>query len=268
MIFDGIREVYANLTKSQKLLADFVASSYHEASFMTASRLAQQLGLNEATVVRFAQRLGYAGYPELIRDVQAMVQRELRLRTEVREAGTDDGLWEVLQEEIESLRRLRSHMVPETVDMAIEMLDEAGTVIVLGQGVSSPLAELFSLELSSLGVSSTCPKTDPQALAIALANANVRSLIVAICVSRSEDLGAALGHARRQGARTLAITWSPMSPSAQAAELALSHPPYGSLSMPSIAPMTALLGAFVHLLAARRGSDPTQRLEVSSRTRS
>ena len=33
---------------------------------MTASQLADHLGMNEATVIQFAQRLGYRGYPQLV----------------------------------------------------------------------------------------------------------------------------------------------------------------------------------------------------------
>lgn len=77
MILETIRRVYPELTRSQQLLSDFVAHSYREAAFMTASDLAQRLNLNEATVIRFAQRLGYSGYPELVTALRELVQQEL-----------------------------------------------------------------------------------------------------------------------------------------------------------------------------------------------
>ena len=39
-VLERIRQVYPQLTKSQKRLADFVTAYYREAAFMTASRLA------------------------------------------------------------------------------------------------------------------------------------------------------------------------------------------------------------------------------------
>jgi DNA-binding MurR/RpiR family transcriptional regulator len=53
------------MSKSFARLADFLLDSYVEASFMTASELAQELNLDAATVVRFSQQLGYSGYPKL-----------------------------------------------------------------------------------------------------------------------------------------------------------------------------------------------------------
>ena len=43
MILEKIRQLYPKLTKSQKRLADFIATSYQEAAFMTASRLARRV---------------------------------------------------------------------------------------------------------------------------------------------------------------------------------------------------------------------------------
>ena len=99
MILEKIRQIYPQLTKSQSRLADFIAASYQEAAFMTASRLARRVGVNEATVIRFAQRLDYAGYPDLIQDIQAIVQEELKLRFETLEPERDP-LFDALNNEI------------------------------------------------------------------------------------------------------------------------------------------------------------------------
>ena len=94
MVLEKIRQLYPELTKSQRRLADFVAVSYREAAFMTASRLARKLGVNEATVIRFAQRLGYSGYPEFVQDVRAVVQDELGAKSlTMEETAISAALW-------------------------------------------------------------------------------------------------------------------------------------------------------------------------------
>jgi DNA-binding MurR/RpiR family transcriptional regulator len=52
-----------NLSKGQKLIAQYIIEHYDKAAFMTASRLGQAVGVSESTVVRFATELGYDGYP-------------------------------------------------------------------------------------------------------------------------------------------------------------------------------------------------------------
>jgi DNA-binding MurR/RpiR family transcriptional regulator len=59
MFRERIAQHYARLGRNQK-------------------RIAQRLEVDPATVTRFAQRLGYAGYPELLREVQELVKEELK----------------------------------------------------------------------------------------------------------------------------------------------------------------------------------------------
>ena len=67
---DRIRHERTQMSKSFAKLADFLLDSYVEASFMTASELAQALNLDAATVVRFSQHLGYKGFPQLQREIR------------------------------------------------------------------------------------------------------------------------------------------------------------------------------------------------------
>jgi DNA-binding MurR/RpiR family transcriptional regulator len=78
MFRERIAEHYARLGKNQKRIADFLTQEYREAAFMNGSELSQRLDVDPATVTRFAQRLGYAGYPELRREIQELVKEELK----------------------------------------------------------------------------------------------------------------------------------------------------------------------------------------------
>jgi DNA-binding MurR/RpiR family transcriptional regulator len=72
-----IRRERQQMSKSFAKLADFLLDSYVEASFMTASELAQALNLDAATVVRFSQHLGYKGFPQLQREIRTRVKKDL-----------------------------------------------------------------------------------------------------------------------------------------------------------------------------------------------
>jgi len=74
---ERIRGIRSDLSPSFQVLADFLLDSYSSASFLTATELAYSLDLDPATVVRFAQKLGYAGYPELQREIRQRVKDEL-----------------------------------------------------------------------------------------------------------------------------------------------------------------------------------------------
>ena len=60
-----IRFKYKKLSKGQKLIAEYILENYDKAAFMTASKLGISVGVSESTVVRFANELGFSGYPKL-----------------------------------------------------------------------------------------------------------------------------------------------------------------------------------------------------------
>jgi DNA-binding MurR/RpiR family transcriptional regulator len=262
MILERIRQIYPGLTRSQKRLADFVASSYQEAAFMTASRLARRLGLNEATVVRFAQRLGYPGYPELISDVQSLIQRELQGETEVQASNSEDALSVLLADQITGLRRLLSHISPELAQRAIAMICNADQVCILGHGLSTQLAQLLALNLQMLGLRVTSPSSDPLSVAVALANADEHTVVVAVSfLQRCPQLARAIEYARQRGAGTLAIAESPVSPCAQAADVALVCPASGEVPLPSLTSTGLLIDLLVRAIAHETSHSPSPALD-------
>jgi DNA-binding MurR/RpiR family transcriptional regulator len=69
-----IKQKYPKLSKSQKIIADYIINNKHKAINMVASDIAELTNTSESTVVRFAQELEYTGYPELISDLNAYIK--------------------------------------------------------------------------------------------------------------------------------------------------------------------------------------------------
>jgi len=65
------------LSKGHRRIAEYIVAHYDKAVFMTASRLGENVGVSESTVVRFAAALGYEGYPQLQRSLQELVRHRL-----------------------------------------------------------------------------------------------------------------------------------------------------------------------------------------------
>ena len=78
MFLEKIAHQYDRLGRNQKKIADFLTQEYREAAFMNGSVLSRRLGVDPATVTRFAQRLGYTGYPDLLCEIQELVKEELK----------------------------------------------------------------------------------------------------------------------------------------------------------------------------------------------
>src|SRR5687767_470255 len=71
---ERIARVFDRLSAGNQKVARFLIENPTEAAFMTGSELSERLETDPATVVRFAQSLGYPGYPELSAEIRASVQ--------------------------------------------------------------------------------------------------------------------------------------------------------------------------------------------------
>jgi len=72
---DEIRK--ARLTKTGRSIADFVLENLSRICFMTTDEVSREMGVSDASVIRFAQALGYSGFADLQREIQAAVSVHL-----------------------------------------------------------------------------------------------------------------------------------------------------------------------------------------------
>lgn len=76
-VFELLEEKRDKASKSHKKIADFILEHYDKASYLTAARLGECVGVSESTVVRFAYELGFDGYPMLQRALREATKNKL-----------------------------------------------------------------------------------------------------------------------------------------------------------------------------------------------
>jgi len=250
VILDTIRLAYPDLTRNQQRIADYISHAYHQVVFMTASQLADHLGMNEATVIRFAQRLGYRGYPQLVAAIQEMVQRELSVVPDGEAAGPASALV-ILADELETAARLVRSLPAELLDRAAVLLAEARRTYVIGQGVGDALGALLCAGLQQIGCAAMRVPVETQALAGLLQELTKDDVLVCIAMERERTPlpSATLRLAALSGMTTIAIACEALAPCAQAAELALICP-RPDPSRPAYAVVAALIDALLRAVSA------------------
>ena len=110
-----IQAQYSRLSKGQKLIAQYIINNYDKVAFMTASKLGEAVGVSESTVVRFANALGYAGYPKLQEGLQELIKNKLTTVQRVEMANedySDDStiLSKVLKSVLDNVQLIRIDM--------------------------------------------------------------------------------------------------------------------------------------------------------------
>jgi len=253
---ERIREIYVHLSPGYRRIADFLLNRYQEAAFMTAAQVGRASAVDTTLVVRFAQRLGYPGFPELIDDIRADVKRDLRA---VYESAPDDNtpagiLSRTLIQDRNNLEYMLLHMDAATIQKAVEIFDAAPRVFVAGEGNVMYLAEAFAMRLLVLG---TCAHTVSSELAgQAAITAGIQPGDVFLGIGTTPlafSVAAILKLARQIGAITIGIVDSPTNPVAGVAEHVIVAPVRTAGIMPSWTALVAVLHGLLQALTIRRG---------------
>ncbi len=142
-----IREAYPSLSKGQKKLADYLLQNSDQASFWSATRLGEAAGVSEASVIRFAARLGYSGYTAF----QRRLGEELCLK--LHSEKPSDEHWEQLETEelVRQVLQTDAKQILDTIPgldgqaftMALYLLNQAKRIYIIGLRGSAPLARFF-----------------------------------------------------------------------------------------------------------------------------
>ncbi len=260
MFHDRIRMAYEHLSPSYRKIADFLRKSYDEAAFMGASDLADHLNLDPATVVRFSQRLGYAGYPELLRSIQAQVKVELRSAYAV--DTTDESVGGLFQRFVRqdsgNLEQVLAHNPPAILEQAVNALKSAQRIHVLAEGHAVPLGESFAYELRQNGLPAQYTAGDLAHQAMALANIGAGTSVFGISVNDyAIDVAAAMRYAREEGASTIGLVGSLASPLARSVEILLFAPAASTGSLPSLTSSVSVLNALLQITGRREAEAQT-----------
>jgi len=265
MFPERIAQHYSRLGRNQRKIADFLTQEYHEAAFINAFGLSQRLEVDPATVTRFAQRLGYTGYPELLGEIQDMVRKELRVARKP-PAERDDVLavfLTALAGDKDNLERTITHMRGETVTAVISSLRSAENIYLVAHGLARGPAQTFVAQLRGLlAMPAHLVPADQLNAAAGLSSLSERDVVLGVSLATlQDDTAQVLRLSRSRGARIIGLCTSHTSPTASSADLILVCPGESTMEIPSTVSISAVLTALVQTLA----SQESQRLENTRR---
>lgn len=153
-----IRSERDHMSAIERRIADYILDNAHLLRDYSSQQLASALGISQSSVVKFSQKLGFKGYPDLKYSVGQAVARG----SDGQPASNDpapargDG-YQQLQD---ALRRSKAAAEDETrllnprahIEQIVARLDRAQKVFVCGLGDDGLFAREFAMRLSLLGM--------------------------------------------------------------------------------------------------------------------
>lgn len=153
-IIQMISDAYPNLSKGHKKIANFITENFEDVIFMTALEVAQHLAVSESTVVRFSQKIGLEGYPELLIALRALGKDKLQKAhaPKVSEKEYDDWgiIASVLQSDMNKIHETLQTLSADVFGVAVDTIINAKHVYILGLRNCAPLASFLHFYLNVL----------------------------------------------------------------------------------------------------------------------
>lgn len=207
-----VAENYAQLTKNEKRIADYMRQSQDEVAFLTAAEIATRLEISEATMVRFARKLGYESYPALRGALQEEYRTRMthsaRLRSRLdnlRQAG--DIFERLVASEVDYLTEALHTISREALNAAVELLRTHPRVFVFGLGPSVSLVDLLEIRLTRAARHVIPLKVSGREILEPMLLMNSSDLLIAIgFFNLTPNLQMVLDYARQQGAAVILLT--------------------------------------------------------------
>lgn len=150
--FEIITANYEKLSKSHQRVADYILQHYDRAVYMTARKIASNLGISESTVVRFATSLDYDGYPSfqehLRNSSKAIMSTRQKLTQELEPKSKDAALIQSFKRDMQDLKNTSEMVNYPAVKMAAAKIVSSHRVFILGKRSSGVLVDYLAYYLN------------------------------------------------------------------------------------------------------------------------
>ena len=267
--WDLLHQRQDDLTKSGRLVAEYLTHHADEAQYLSISSLAKECNVAEATVFRFCRALGFEGYHEMrIALAQANATGALLNQQDLRPDASTASLCEHAHALfLTAINGTQNALSTEAVEKAVALMREANQVFCFGQGGSMLLANDICARFASLTTKfRTAGDSHFQLLTASLMGPEDVVLFVSYS-GATRDMMETLRTAKSAGAKVILLTHYEDAPGAALADVVLlcgaQESPLDSGSIPI---KVAVLYVAEVLLLRYKLSDPEAATLAQDRT--
>lgn len=253
----NVQEQMDQLSPSEQKLARFVLEHSDEVPFLSSVELAGRTGLSSASVSRFAQRLGYEGYPHLQREIRAHLRSVFAPRVK-HQAGLLDQFWQTEMGNLELLRHIPEH----TLQQVARDLAKAKKVWIIAGRVTQFVAQYGWYDLMTYRRNVHFVLSEHVgSLELAL-DVEPSDVVLVYTIRRYAKATTRLVEQwKKRGPRIILITDDGHPPVARFADQMIRVPIRSADGIPSLASLTSLTHALTMLTGQLCGNQWFERLE-------
>ena len=210
----SIQNRYQNLTKTEKLVADYIAANPDSVVFMSVDELSAASGTVKSAIIRCCKSLGFRGYSDLKIALASDLSKNKQLNyVPYIDPGDNEQqiLDKVFAASVKTLHETAEKLNRQELGKCIDWLDRAGRIYIYGIGTSGPIVNDFHYRLMQIGKNVSC-FTDIPAMNVSTLNMKQGDVVFGISHSgRTTATIQVLTLAKQMGAKTICLTSAPGS---------------------------------------------------------
>ncbi|WP_240224372.1 MurR/RpiR family transcriptional regulator [Rheinheimera hassiensis] len=188
-VLDKIHALRDKFPRAEQQLAEYILANPDHIRDMPSQMLAKAVGISQASVVRFTQKLGYKGYPDFKFAITDSLHHQVlpasadKLHGEISLDDTFSTMSQkLLASKINVLNKTHTINSQTCYEQAALMLRNAKRVLLCGKGGSALVAKDFSYKLQKLGMAALA-ETDTHVQLANIANYTADDVLVVLSES-------------------------------------------------------------------------------------
>lgn len=156
---EKIQANFEKLPRNQKKVADYIVNNFDKISFLNVQDISLATGASVASVVRFAQNIGFKGFSELRDAIADSLQNDLTNYQTFplfdKKKIDGDILASVANLDIKNINDTLAIIEREVFDKSIDLILKSERIFTAGLGISYLLSEILAYQLTQVGKDAT-----------------------------------------------------------------------------------------------------------------
>ncbi|MGL6161085.1 MurR/RpiR family transcriptional regulator [Microbulbifer sp.] len=224
---ERIKSSYPSMSRRLQEVAAYILENPKMVAFETIAVLAEQMRVPPSTLIRFASALGFSGFNELknivkedLLDHTADYSNRIQLMRDQHSWHSDELLPRFAKANRDSLRQLEETVQEEDIRQAVEMMNRARHIFLLGNGRAHTVTTYLNYALNHIHKKVFMIDGAGGMFREQMSNVERGDLLLAVSYSPySSNTCELAAEAANRGVSVLSITDSPVSPLANTSQL-------------------------------------------------
>lgn len=216
-VLQELKDNYDRFTGSQKIIGKYVLDNYSEVAFMSATELAEKVGVSDVTIIRFARSIGFSGFAEFKNHIREGLKyfdppyKRLSKSFDVLDDKSNLNM-QVGKIDLKNLEDFLLSVETEKIQQAVDAIYQADAIYLMGIGSSGVVTAFLTFHLQRMGFKVIAISEGGLVDVEKIMSITEKDLLIVCSFPRySKPIYNATIFAKKRGAKILTITDSYLS---------------------------------------------------------